>query len=70
MCAAEAGTLRRTYSNMDTISPQQTLMNTVTRCFGRHFEDEALLSAVVHADGGARDFQLITDVIWEMLPEV
>lgn len=55
---------------MDTISPQQTLMNTVTRCFGRHFEDEALLSAVVHADGGARDFQLITDVIWEMLPEV
>lgn len=47
---------------------QQALYNTVHACFGKYL-DEAVVKAVFQADS-SQDFVLVSDVLWDLLPEV
>lgn len=46
----------------------QALLNTVQACFGQHL-DEQVVRTVFEADQ-SKDFLLVSDVLWELLPEV
>lgn len=46
----------------------QALLNTIQAVFGQHL-DEAVVRTVFEADA-ARDFTLVSDVLWELLPQV
>lgn len=46
----------------------QALLNTIQAVFGQHL-DEKVVRTVFEADS-ARDFILVSDVLWELLPEV
>jgi hypothetical protein len=47
---------------------QQSLLNTVQAVFGDYL-DENVVRTVFEADQ-AKDFVLVSDVLWELLPEV
>jgi len=49
--------------------PLHFFFNTVQLFFGAYHEQE-VVKAVFDADNGMRDFSLISDVLWELLPEV
>lgn len=46
----------------------QALLNTIQAVFGQHLGD-TVVQTVYEADA-AKDFTLLTDVLWELLPEV
>jgi hypothetical protein len=46
----------------------QALLNTIQAVFGQHLGDN-VVRTVYEADA-AKDFTLLTDVLWELLPEV
>eukprot|EP00775_Hariotina_reticulata_P008156 gene8156-8349_t len=48
--------------------PLQFFLNTVQLFFGPYHEQE-VVKAVFDADNGMRDFSLISDILWELLPE-
>ena len=50
-------------------SSPQKLLNTAQRCFESHLPHE-VVKTVFYAENGVHDFQLITDVLWELIPEV
>lgn len=46
----------------------QALLNTIQAVFGQHL-DEAVVRSIFEADA-AKDFTLVSDVLWELLPKV
>lgn len=49
--------------------PLQNLLNTVQRAFGAELDADTI-ATVFDADQGRRDFNLISDVLWDLLPQV
>lgn len=54
---------------MEQPETQQKLLNTVQLCFASHHRHE-VVKAVYDAQEGTHDFYLISDILWQLLPEV